>query len=119
VALFVSCWTATLLGQLGLLPLAGAADPTLYGLYSLAAALGWFFGNVYVARRRRTPRDLHTRLRWLYLAGPPSVVYLVRTMEPAEQQHMAPLVPVFGFGVYGVLFAVPVVLSRIMASPYE
>lgn len=90
--------------------LAGSLRLSLYALYSTAAALGWVFGNVYVSRSRGTETSLRRRLRTIYLLGPPSIVYLLRTMAPAEQQALAPLVPVYGLGVYAILFAVPVVL---------
>ncbi len=90
--------------------LAGSLPLSLYGLYSIAAALGWVFGNVYVSRSRGAEAPLHGKLRTVYLLGPPSIVYLLRTMAPAEQQALAPLVPVYGLGVYAILFFVPVVL---------
>lgn len=88
----------------------GSLGLSLYGLYSTAAALGWVFGNVYVHRSRGAEDAVRRKLRGLYLLGPPSIVYLLRTLAPAEQQALAPLVPVYGFGVYAILFSVPVLL---------
>ena len=112
ISLFFACWIVTILGQSGLVALAGRLPLSLYGLYSTAAALGWFFGNVYVHRSRREAPELGRRLRLVYLLGPPSIVYLLRTMAPAAEQLLAPLVPVYAMGVYVVFFLVPVVLRR-------
>lgn len=98
------------MGQVGWVELAGSLPLSLYGLYSIAAALGWVFGNVYVSRTRGASDAVSRKLRGMYLLGPPSIVYLLRTFAPAEQQVLAPLVPVYALGVYAVLFAVPVVL---------
>lgn len=95
---------------MGWVELAGSLPLSLYGLYATAAALGWVFGNVYVHRSRGVSEAVRRKLRGIYLLGPPSIVYLLRTLAPAEQQALAPLVPVYGLGVYAILFAVPVVL---------
>lgn len=110
VGLFFACWATAALGHLGLLGLAGALPLSLYPLYSIAAALGWISGNVYVMRRRTVPRRLRRRVLWVYFLGPPGVVYLLRAMAPAPEQLTAPLVPLYALGVYAALFLVPVVL---------
>lgn len=111
MGLFSACWVVVLLNLFGLLPLAGGLELTLYGLYGFAAAAGWVAGNVWVQRRRRLgwPRARH--LLVVYLFGPPSLVYLLRALAPAEQIAAAPLVPLWGFFVYGIFFAVPVSLA--------
>lgn len=111
LGLCLASWLLALLHLVGLLRLAGGLDLSLYGLYSTAAAAGWVAGNVYVRRRRRLPQELRGRLLTVYLVGPPGVIYLLRAMAPAEQQMAAPLVPIYSFFVYTVLFLVPLTLT--------
>lgn len=111
VGLFFACWALAAFGNLGLVGLAGALPLSLYPLYSIAAALGWISGNVYVMRSRTVPRRFRRRVLWVYFLGPPGIVYLLRAMAPAHEQLGAPLVPVYALGVFAVLFLVPVVLK--------
>lgn len=111
MGLFSACWVVVLLIHFGLLRLAGGWDLSLYGLYGFAAAAGWISGNVWVQRRRRLGLARARRLLIVYLFGPPSLVYLLRALAPAEQIAAAPLVPLWGFCVYGIFFAVPVTLA--------
>jgi hypothetical protein len=93
-----------------LVPLPGNLDLGLYPFYGLAACTGWLSGNVYVARARGWPRDVRRRLLLVYLVGPPGVLYVLRAMAPAAEQTAAPMVPIYGFFVFAVLFLVPVTL---------
>ncbi len=111
IGLFLASWIGALLGQLGLLEMAGSLRLAFYPFFSLAAAIGWSAGNVYVHRRRLLPPLLRRRLLLIYLVGPPGILYLVRAMAPAAEQQVAPLVPLLGFGVFSVFFAVPVTLA--------
>jgi hypothetical protein len=111
VALYFASWLGALLGQLGLVPLAGSVGLGLYPFFSLAAALGWLAGNLYLHRRRQAPRPLWRRLLLIHLLGPPGILYLLAAMAPAEQQAAAPLLPLLAFGVFGVFFLVPLTLS--------
>lgn len=117
MGLFLACWFLAALGSLGLLDLAGVLSLSLYALYSTAAALGWLAGNVYVWRSRRVHGRPRRRMRWIYLLGPPGIVYLLRAMAPLSEQLAAPLVPVFSLGVYSALFLVPVLLPRRPSPP--
>lgn len=110
LAFFLACWLVGILGLLEIVPLAGNLSLGLYPLYSVAAALGWLFGNVYVTRTSRTPSRSRGPLFALYLLCPQGVVYLLRAMAPASVQAAAPLVPLYSFGVYTVLFFVPLTL---------
>lgn len=110
--LFAICWTSSIGLAAAGAPLAGALPMTLYQLYGVAAATGWLAGNVYVARARGLPRALRRRLLLIYFLGPPSLLYLLRTLAPAAQQAGAPLAFVWAFGVFAVLFLVPVTLRR-------
>ena len=111
IGLFLASWLGALLGQVRVLDLAGTAPLALYPFFSLAAGLGWLAGNVYVHRRRGIPKPLRRRLMLIYLVGPPGILYLVRAMAPAAEQAIAPLVPLLGFAVFSVFFAVPVTLA--------
>lgn len=110
--LFFAGWAGTLLAQVGFVELAGMLELSLYALYSTAAAAGWIFGNVYLARSRQVGEALRGRLRLLYLLGPPGLIYLLRAMAPTAEQRIAPLVPLYALGVYAVLFLVPVALKH-------
>jgi hypothetical protein len=110
--LFLAAWLVTGLGQLGFLELAGRFGLSFYGFYSAAAALGWLAGNFYMARRRGRQGDLVRRLRAMYFLQPLSLVFLLWTLGPKELQRAAPLVPLYAVGVYGALYLVPVMLSR-------
>ena len=111
IGLFLAAWLSALLGQVGLLDLAGSLRLAFYPFFSLAGAMGWVAGNVYVHRRRGLPKPLSRRLLLIWVVGPPGILYLVRGMAPAAEQAIAPLVPLLGFGVYSVFFAVPVTLA--------
>lgn len=110
LAFFLACWLVGILGLLDYVPLAGNLSLGLYPFYSLAAALGWLSGNVYVQRSRRAARRLRSALLVFYVLGPQGLVYVVRAMAPASDQAAAPLVPLYSFGVFTVLFLVPLAL---------
>ena len=112
LGLFVGAWCVALLSVAAGLPFAGVAPLSLYQLYGIAAAAGWLGGNLYVQRARRLPPLIRRRVLLIYLLGPPSVVYLLRTMAPAEEQVAAPLAGLWAFGVLAIFFMVPVSLRR-------
>ena len=114
LGLFVVVWSLVLVSVATGLPLAGLAPLSLYQIYGIAGAAGWLGGNLYVqrARNRKLPRMLRRRVLLIYLLGPPSLVYLLRTMAPAEEQGAAPLVAVWASVVLAVFFMVPVSLRR-------
>lgn len=111
LGLFLACWTVNLLVLAGLVRVAGNYPMSLYGIYGVAAALGWLAGNVYVQRTRGFPGALRRRFLLIYFLGPPGIVYLLRAMAPVAEQVAAPLVPVYAFGVFGIFFLVPVSLK--------
>lgn len=104
---FGAAWVVALLHLFGVVPLAGTLALSLYVYYAVAACLGWFFGNVFVLRRRRAAADAG-RFVVLYLFGPLSAVYLVWALASPAHQQAAPLAALWAFGVYGVFFLVPV-----------
>ena len=112
VAFFLATWIVDLLAVTGVVDLRGNLELGLYPLYSTAAATGWLAGNIYVARSRGLPRAWVRRIRLVYFLGPPGLLYLLRAMASAETQRAAPLVPLYSFGVFSVLFLVPVLLPR-------
>ena len=103
---FGAAWLVSLAHVVGLLPLAGGLPLSLYGYFAAAATAGWLAGNVFVLRRRRVGE--RRLLVVLYLFGPPSLVYLLRALAPEELRDLAPLAPLWAFGVYGVFFLVPI-----------
>ena len=119
LALFLACWAIVLLHLVGIVPMAGALDLGMQGIYTVAVAAGWLVGNVYVRRSRGLPRELRRRLQLIYLVGPPGVLALLRAMAPAPVQMAAPLVPLYAGLVYAILFLVPVSLRRAFVGPRD
>ena len=120
LSFFSAVWLVAALAFVGLLPLEGLLVLGLYQLYGLAAFLGWLSGNIYVERRRRLPLGRHRkRLLVTYLLGPPSVVYVLRAMAPAQIQAAAPVVPLYAFLVFGLFFLVPVSFRRDWQRPSQ
>lgn len=117
LALFLACWLVDLLVLLRVVRLAGMLPLTLYGLYSVAVAFGWLFGNIYVRRRRGLPPPVRRRLLILYLIGPAGILYLLRYMSPLDLQRAAPFVPLYAFGVFVILFLVPVTMLKLPPLP--
>jgi len=105
------CWLAALLAGLAGVPAAGLLPLDLYPLYGLAAFLGWLAGNGFVLRSRGRGRS--RRLSWMaYLVSPAGLFVLLWTLAPAGPRTGAPLAPLWAWGVYVVLFLVPVSLRR-------
>jgi hypothetical protein len=111
--LFLACWLVDLLVLLRVVWFAGMLPMTLYGLYSVAVAFGWLFGNIYVRRMRCLPPAVRRRLLILYVIGPPGILYLLRYMTPIELQRAAPFVPLYAFCVFAILFLVPVTILKL------
>ncbi len=111
LAVFSAAWLLAILAGMGLVPLAGILDLDLYRLYSVAAVLGWVAGNIYVFRSQTLPKDRSSkRLLWTYLIGPPSIVYITRSLARQAVQQAAPFVPIYSFAIYALFFLVPVTL---------
>jgi hypothetical protein len=112
LALFLACWVLSLAVFFQLLRLDGAAPLGFYGLYSIAASLGWLFGNVYVQRTRKmakTEKQVRRQFWVFYFFGPLGIVYLLKSMEPLDFQRAAPLVLLYAWAVFSIFFAVPIV----------
>ena len=110
VAASFAGWIMTLVHFLGWVSLARAHRLDLYHYFSVAAVGGWLVGNVCLHRRRRLGAS--RRLLAIYLLGPPGLLYLLWAMGPPELQAIAPLVPLYGFGVFSLFFFVPITLAR-------
>ncbi|MEM7582976.1 MAG: hypothetical protein AAF560_06325 [Acidobacteriota bacterium] len=111
LAAFSAAWLLAILIGIGLVPLAGTLDLDLYRLYSIAAVLGWVAGNIYVFRSQAVSEARWRKvLLWTYLIGPPSFVYIIRSLAREAVQQAAPLVPIYSFAIYALFFLVPVTL---------
>lgn len=117
LSLFLACWAVVLLHIVGLVPMAGSLELSLQGLYTIAVAMGWLSGNVYVHRSRGLPRELRRRLLLIYLLGPPALLALLRSMASVEAQRAAPIVPLYAGVVFAILFLVPVSLKGAFRTP--
>jgi hypothetical protein len=111
LGLFLACWALSLLSFTRIVELAGSLPLTLYGYYSVAVALGWAFGIVYVRRTWGLAKPLRRRFLLIYYLGPPAILGLLRSMAPWADQHAAPFVPLYAFGVFSALFLVPVTMK--------
>ena len=112
LGLFLACWALGLAYSAGFLSPPGTLALSFYGLFTIAAALGWLAGNIYMARSRGILRPARRTFFLLYFLGPPGLLYLLRLLAPLEQQAIAPLVPLYSFGVFATFFLVPVTLRR-------
>ena len=92
-------------------PFAGLLPLSLYQFYGLAAFLGWLSGNVYVHRSRGAPKSVRRRIWLIYFLGPLGILYLLRSMAPVTTQAAVPLAPIYGCGVFAILFLVPLTLG--------
>ena len=110
LGIFVACWAVALVVQVAGLPFAGSLPMNLYQFYGVAAFAGWLAGNVYVHRTRDLPKAIRRRLLLVYLLGPPSLFYILRSMALITSQTAVPLAPVYATGVFAILFLVPVTL---------
>lgn len=111
-AFFLATWIVGLLSLFRLIDSSGALRISLYPLFSIAAAVGWVFGNAYRVRSRRLPSILRRGVFVVYYVGPLGFLVFLRSMAPRLEQAAAPLVPLYSWIVFSVLFLVPIVLRR-------
>ncbi len=111
LGLFLACWLLSLLSFTHVLSLAGSLPLALYPYYAVAVALGWGFGILYVQRTRELAPRSAAALLLIYYLGPPALLVLLRAMAPVSYQRAAPLVPLWAFGVFSILFLVPVTMK--------
>jgi hypothetical protein len=111
LGLFLACWALSVLSYTHMVELAGSLPLTLYSYYGVAVALGWAFGIVYVRRTWGLPNPIRRRFLLIYYLGPPAILGLLRAMDPLSDQRAAPFVPLYAFGVFSVLFLVPVTMK--------
>ena len=111
LGLFLACWALSVLSFTRVVWLAGSLPLSLYSYYSVAVALGWAFGILYVRRTWGLPAPIRRRFLLIYSLGPPAILGLLRTMAPVEDQRAAPVVPLYACGVFSILFLVPVTMK--------
>ena len=109
LALFLACWAIELLVTVGAVSIDGTLPLALYPYYMTAMSLGWLFGMIFVQRSRHAPAGMRRRFVLLYVGGPAGLLFLLRDMAPVAWQYAAPMVPLYGLGVYLVFFIVPVI----------
>ena len=111
LGLFLACWVLRVLTFARVVNLVGSLPLSLYAFYGVAVALGWGFGILYVVRTRGLPVRIRRLFLLIYYLRPPAVLRLLRGMAPAVDQRAAPFVPLWAFGVFSVLFLVPVTMK--------
>jgi len=111
LGLFLACWALSLLSFTGVVRLAGSLPLSLYSYFSVAVALGWAFGIVYVRRTWGFPAPIRRRFLLIYYLGPPAILGLLRSMAPVTDQRVAPFAPLWALGAFSILFLVPVTMK--------
>jgi hypothetical protein len=111
LGLFLACWAFSLLSFTRIVRLAGSLPLSLYAYYSVAVALGWGFGILYVRRTWGLATPIRRRFLLIYYLGPPAILGVLRSMGSWADQHAAPFVPLYAFGVFSILFLVPVTMK--------
>lgn len=111
LGLFLACWALSVLSFTRVVGFAGSLPLSLYSYYSVAVALGWAFGILYVRRTWGLPAPIRRRFLLIYYLGPPAILGLLRSMGTAQDQRDAPFVPLYAFGVFSILFLVPVTMK--------
>ncbi len=111
LGLFLACLALSCLSFTRWVGLAGSLPLTLYGYYSVAVALGWGFGIIYVRRTWGLPAPIRRRFLLIYYLGPWAILGLLRSMAPLADQRAAPFVPLYALGVFSALFLVPVTMK--------
>lgn len=117
VAFCFAAWVVSLLAVAGVVDLSGSLALSRYQLFSISAAAGWLFGNIWVQRCRKMPPAIGRRFFILYFLGPPGMLYLLRAMAPATEQQLLPIVPLLSMFVFAALFLVPVALRNRHPEP--
>ena len=115
-AFFLATWIVGLLSLFRLIDSSGALRIGLYPLFSIAAAVGWVSGNAYLVRSRPLPSLLRRGVFVVYYVGPLGFFVFLRSMAPRLEQAEAPLVPLYSWIVFSVLFLVPIVLRRTLSK---
>ena len=111
LGLFLACWALSVLSFTRVVGFAGSLPLSLYSYYSVAVALGWGFGILYVRRTWGLPTPIRRRFLLIYYLGPPAILGLLRSMGTLQDQRDAPFVPLYAFGVFSILFLVPVTMK--------
>ena len=108
LGLFLACWLVYLLAVFRLVTPEGTLNVGFYPYYSVAVAVGWSAGNLYVYRSRDLDPESLFRRRLLagYFLAPLGLILLLKAMLPLEFQRGAPLVGLYAFCVYSIFFVV-------------
>lgn len=108
LGLFLACWLVYLLAVFRLVTPEGTLNVGFYPYYSVAVAVGWGAGNLYVYRSRDLDPESLSRRRLLtgYFLAPLGLILLLKAMLPLEFQRGAPLVGLYAFCVYSIFFVV-------------
>ncbi|MES1244580.1 MAG: hypothetical protein ABUT39_23440 [Acidobacteriota bacterium] len=106
LALFLACWLVYLLALLRIVKPEGTWNPGFYPYDTLAAAVGWGAGNLYVYRTRDLEEKDRRRFLPGYFLAPIGLILLLKVMMPVSFQRAAPFVAVWAFGVFSVFFSV-------------
>ncbi len=116
---FFATWIVGFLALFGVVDTADRLPVGMYTFFSIAAAAGWIFGNVFVWRGRSVAQPLRRGLFVIYCIGPPGSLLLLRSMALRAEQVAAPLVLLYSWVVFLVLFLVPIVLRRNTRRPRD
>jgi hypothetical protein len=104
--MFLACWLVYLLAVFRLVTPEGTWAPGFYPYDTLAAALGWGAGNLYVYRTRDLEEKNRRRFMPGYFLAPLGLILLLKVMMPLDFQRAAPFVGVWAFCVFSIFFFV-------------
>ncbi len=116
---FTLCWLLALVVFAVGRSLDSPLPLNLYHLYGLAVFGGWLSGNVYVQRTAKVPRSRRSRTLFVYLFGPPGLLFLTHGLSAYASQSRVPLAPIYALGIYVVFFMVPVSFRRMLGEPRD
>jgi len=106
LGLFLACWLVYLLAVFRWATPEGTLALGFYPYDTLAAALGWGAGNLYVYRTRDLEEPARQRFLPGYFLAPLGLILLLKVMMPLDFQRAAPFVGVWAFGVFSIFFFV-------------
>ncbi len=111
LGMFLACWLVYLLAVFRLVTPEGTWSPGFYPYDTLAAALGWGAGNLYVYRTRDLAEKDRRRFMPGYFLAPLGLILLLKVMMPLDFQRAAPFVGVWAFCVFSIFFFVAMKLQ--------
>ena len=110
LGLFLACWALSLLAS----PACWRSPAACRWRSTATTAWRWRWAGGSASSTCSGPggsRPVRRRFLLIYYLGPPAILDLLRAMAPLADQRAAPFVPLYAFGVFSILFLVPVTMK--------